>query len=89
MTPALYSYIIVRLSEKRGNLLFIVLIRVISSKTCLQTDVAIEQPGCMLIELMADEEACVKVPFIEEVEYKVDELGKEQVEHPPAVVEIF
>ena len=80
MTPAsCIPTSIVRLSEKCGNLLFIELIRVLSSKTCLKTDVAIEGPGCMLVELMADEEACVKVPFIEEVEYKVDKFGKEQV----------
>ena len=49
------------------------------SKTCSETNVAIEGPRRMLVELMADEEARVKIRLIEEVEYMVDKFGEEDV----------
>lgn len=49
------------------------------SKTPIETNVAIEEPRCMLVELMADKEARVKITIIEEVEYMFNKFGEEDL----------
>lgn len=64
---------------------FMGLVGVIISKACIESKAAIEEPGCMLVELLANEEACVKAATIEVFENMVDKFGEENIRHPDIV----
>lgn len=75
----LYSYTIVRLGDACENLQFMFFIRIISSKPCSKTNVAIDEPRRVFIELMADKKACVKIVVVEVFEYIINKFGDEGV----------